>query len=87
MRESGDEPSLFSYSSIDPVPTAPPRSLSLTPVGCDKSALVAFPAEYPEIKDYAQRSFIRERLHTEFYRIGEITILIAVSINTNPRNS
>ncbi|KYN35959.1 hypothetical protein ALC56_09750 [Trachymyrmex septentrionalis] len=29
MRELGDEPSLFSYSSIDPVPTAPPRALSL----------------------------------------------------------
>jgi hypothetical protein len=24
MRESGDEPSLFSYSGIDPAPTAPP---------------------------------------------------------------
>lgn len=36
------------------------------PAGCDKSALVAFAAEYPEIKDYARRSFIRERLHTEF---------------------
>ena len=38
MRELGDEPSLFSYSSIDPVPTVLPRALSLTPVGCDKSA-------------------------------------------------
>lgn len=44
-------------------------SFRLPPVGCDKSALVAFAAEYPEIKDYARRSFIRERLHVEFYKI------------------
>lgn len=49
-------------------------SFRLLPVGCDKSALVAFAAEYPEIKDYARRSFIRERLHVEFYRIRKITI-------------
>ncbi|KYN04829.1 hypothetical protein ALC62_04213 [Cyphomyrmex costatus] len=59
MRESGDEPSLFSYSSIDPAPTAHHHELSLSRLPC----------------------------HTEFYRIGEITILIAVSINTNPLSS
>lgn len=58
----GDESSLFSYSGIDPAPAH--HELSPTPVGCDKSALVAFPAEYPAIKDYARRSFIRERLRS-----------------------
>lgn len=58
------------------IPASIPRhrtitSFRLPPVECDKSALVAFAAEYPEIKDYA-RSFIRERLHREFYGICKI---------------
>lgn len=61
------------------IPASIPRhrtitSFRLPPAECDKSALVAFAAEYPEIKDYPRRSFIRERLHSEFYGIRKITI-------------